>query len=242
MLKMSDIRKVYDTGRIKVEALKGIDIEVGAGEFVSIIGPSGSGKSTLMNIAGCLDTPSDGKYELDGEPVESLSMSRLADIRNRKIGFVFQAFNLLPYATAYENVELPMIFGKKAAKDRKKRTIELLEKVGLGDRLDHRPKELSGGEMQRVAIARSLANQPKLILADEPTGNLDSKSGKQIIDLFEERWKTGTTILMITHDSTVATRTNRVIYLKDGQVRKKPQEMATDIKALLDRKRLDAMQ
>jgi len=242
MLKMSDIRKVYDTGRIKVEALKGIDIEVGAGEFVSIIGPSGSGKSTLMNIAGCLDTPSDGKYELDGEPVESLSMSRLADIRNRKIGFVFQAFNLLPYATAYENVELPMIFGKKAAKDRKKRTIELLEKVGLGDRLDHRPKELSGGEMQRVAIARSLANQPKLILADEPTGNLDSKSGKQIIDLFEERWKTGTTILMITHDTTVATRTTRVIYLKDGQVRKKPQEMATDIKALLDRKRLDAMQ
>jgi len=242
MLKMKDIRKVYKTGKIKVEALKGIDMEIGAGEFVSIVGPSGSGKSTLMNIAGCLDTPSDGVYELDGEAVESLSMSRLADIRNRKIGFVFQAFNLLPYATAFENVELPMIFGKINAKERKKRATELLEKVGLGDRLDHKPKELSGGEMQRVAIARSMANRPKLILADEPTGNLDSKSGKQIIDLFEELWKTGTTILMITHDSTVATRTNRVIYLKDGQVRAKPQEMASDIKALLERKRLDAMQ
>ncbi len=242
MIKMEAIRKHYNTGKIKVEALKGIDLEIDGGEFVSIVGPSGSGKSTLMNIAGCLDTPSDGKYQLDGEYVESLSMSRLAETRNRKIGFVFQAFNLLPYATAYENVELPMIFGNVNAKERKKRTTELLERVGLGDRLDHKPRELSGGEMQRVAIARSLANKPKLILADEPTGNLDSKSGRAIIDLFEELWRAGSTILMITHDSTVATRTNRVVYLKDGVIHSRPREMAADMKALLERKRLDAMQ
>jgi len=241
MIEMETIRKHYNTGKIKVEALKGVDLEIDAGEFVSIVGPSGSGKSTLMNIAGCLDTPSDGKYRLDGESVEKLSMSRLAEIRNRKIGFVFQAFNLLPYASAFENVELPMIFGNVHAKERKKRATELLERVGLGDRLDHKPKELSGGEMQRVAIARALANKPKLILADEPTGNLDSKSGRAIIDLFEELWKSGSTILMITHDSTVATRTNRVVYLKDGLIHSKPREMAADMKALRDRKRLDAM-
>jgi putative ABC transport system ATP-binding protein len=239
MIKMREIRKIYDTGKIEVQALKGIDLDIEAGEFVSIVGPSGSGKSTLMNIAGCLDVPTDGVYELDSEPVHGLSMTRLAEIRNRKVGFVFQAFNLLPYATAFENIELPMIFGKVGARTRRKRAKELLERVGLSDRLDHRPPELSGGEMQRVAIARSLSMQPKLILADEPTGNLDSKSGAAIVDLFEELWKSGTTILLITHDSTVATRTNRVVYLKDGRVRSKPTDMAADMKALRERKRLD---
>ena len=241
MIKMTGISKAYNTGKIKVEALKGVDLVVDAGEFVSIVGPSGSGKSTLMNIAGCLDVPTGGKYWLDDEPVEGLSMSRLADIRNKKIGFVFQNFNLLSYATAYENVELPLIFGKVAAKIRRARVGELLDRVGLSDRADHKPPELSGGEMQRVAIARSLANHPKLILADEPTGNLDSASGKAIIDLFEELWKTGTTILIITHDSTVASRTSRVVLLKDGQIKKTAKDMAGDMKAFKERKRLDAM-
>jgi len=201
-----------------VKALKGIDLDLKSGEFVSIVGPSGSGKSTLMNIAGCLDVPSGGEYVLDGEAVENLEPNQLAEIRNRKIGFVFQNFNLLPYATAYENVELPLIFGNIPAKIRRERVTGLLERVGLEERQDHKPSELSGGEMQRVAIARALANQPKLILADEPTGNLDSKSGRGIIDLFEELWKAGSTVLMITHDQSIAKKTNRVIMLKDGLV------------------------
>lgn len=241
MIKMTGIQKIYSKGRMEVKALKGVDVEIGAGEFVSIVGPSGSGKSTLMNIAGCLDVPTEGVYELDGEPVEKLSMSRLAEIRNKKVGFVFQNFNLLPYATAFENVELPMIFGRVPTKTRRKRTEELLEKVGLGDRQDHKPTELSGGEMQRVAIARALSNKPKLILADEPTGNLDSTSGAAIIDLFEELWRSGTTILMITHDSTVASRTNRVVFLKDGLVVTRASDMAQDMKTFKERKRLDAM-
>lgn len=241
MIKMTGISKAYNTGKIKVEALKGVDLIVDAGEFVSIVGPSGSGKSTLMNIAGCLDVPTGGKYWLDNESVEGLSMSRLADIRNKKVGFVFQNFNLLSYATAYENIELPLIFGKVAAKIRRARVVELLEQVGLSNRADHKPPELSGGEMQRVAIARALANHPKLILADEPTGNLDSASGKAIIDLFEELWKTGTTILIITHDSTVASRTSRVIFLKDGMIKIAAKDMAKDMKAFKERKRLDAM-
>ncbi|MFH1891556.1 MAG: ABC transporter ATP-binding protein [Candidatus Zixiibacteriota bacterium] len=241
MIKMTGIQKIYAKGKMRVEALRGVDVEIGAGEFVSIVGPSGSGKSTLMNIAGCLDVPSEGVYELDGEQVEGLSMSRLAEIRNKKVGFVFQNFNLLPYATALENVELPMIFGRVPTKTRRKRATELLEKVGLSDRLDHKPTELSGGEMQRVAIARSLSNQPKLILADEPTGNLDSTSGAAIINLFEELWRSGTTILMITHDSTVASRTNRVVFLKDGCVVTKASDMAQDMRTFRERKRLDAM-
>jgi putative ABC transport system ATP-binding protein len=241
MIRMIGISKAYNTGKIKVEALKGVDLSIDAGEFVSIVGPSGSGKSTLMNIAGCLDVPTGGKYWLDDESVEELSMSRLADIRNKKIGFVFQNFNLLPYATAYENIELPLLFGKVPAKVRRARVVELLDRVGLSDRADHKPPELSGGEMQRVAIARSLANHPKLILADEPTGNLDSASGKAIIDIFEELWKTGTTILIITHDSTVASRTSRVVLLKDGMIKQSARDMAGDMKAFKERKRLDAM-
>jgi len=218
MIYMKDIVKIYDTGSIKVKALKGIDLEIQGGEFVSIVGPSGSGKSTLMNIAGCLDVPSGGKYVLDGQTVENLEMNELAEIRNKKVGFVFQNFNLLPYATAYENVELPLVFGNVPAKERKERVEMLLNKVGLGDRMKHKPTELSGGEMQRVAIARSLSNNPRLILADEPTGNLDSKSGRGIIKLFEELWKNGSTILMITHDQSIAKRTNRVVMLKDGVI------------------------
>lgn len=220
MIDMKNIEKVYRTagGKVKVMALRGVDLELKPGEFVSIVGPSGSGKSTLMNICGCLDTPSNGAYRLDGEQVEGLEPNDLAEIRNRKVGFVFQNFNLLPYATAFENVEMPLIFAGKPTKFRRQRVTELLQRVGLGDRLDHRPTELSGGEMQRVAIARALANSPKLILADEPTGNLDSKSGREIIDIFEELWQSGTTILMITHDPNVAKRTSRTILLKDGVI------------------------
>jgi putative ABC transport system ATP-binding protein len=218
MISMKSILKIYDTGSIRVKALKGVDLELKSGEFVSIVGPSGSGKSTLMNIAGCLDVPSGGEYLLDGQRVENLEPNELAEIRNRKIGFVFQNFNLLPYATAFENVELPLMFAGSPSRERKKRAAELLDRVGLGDRMDHRPAELSGGEMQRVAIARALANNPRLILADEPTGNLDSKSGQRIIALFDELWRDGSTILMITHDPNIAKRTNRLVKLKDGMI------------------------
>jgi putative ABC transport system ATP-binding protein len=218
MILMRDIVKIYDTGSVMVKALKGVDLDLKAGEFVSIVGPSGSGKSTLMNIAGCLDVPTGGEYILDGEQVGNMEMNELAEIRNKKVGFVFQNFNLLPYATAFENVELPLIFGNVAPRQRRERVAMLLDRVGLGDRMEHKPAELSGGEMQRVAIARALANQPRLILADEPTGNLDSKSGRDIINLFEELWKSGSTILVITHDQTIAKRTNRVVMLKDGLV------------------------
>ncbi len=218
MIEMNGIRKVYDTGRLTVAALKGLDMELEGGEFVSIVGPSGSGKSTLMNICGCLDTPTAGEYRLDGERVDGFNSNQLAEVRNQKIGFVFQNFNLLPYATAFENVEMPLIFAGTPAKKRRKRATELLNRVGLGNRLDHKPTELSGGELQRVAIARALANNPKLLLADEPTGNLDSKSGREIIDLFEELWKSGSTVLIITHDRAIAKRTSRTILLKDGLI------------------------
>jgi len=218
MIDMRQIRKTYSTGRIEVEALRGVDLVIDAKEFVSIMGPSGSGKSTLMNLMGCLDTPSSGEYHLDGQKVESLGPNELAEIRNKKVGFVFQNFNLLPYATAFENVEMPLIFGGVATRRRKDRAMELLTRVGLADRADHKPTELSGGEMQRVAIARALANRPRLILADEPTGNLDSASGAEIIKLFEELGRQGHTIVVITHDKEIARRTHRIIKLKDGMV------------------------
>ena len=218
MINMRGIRKVYSTGRIEVEALKGIDLVIGENEFVSVMGPSGSGKSTLMNLMGCLDTPSSGEYFLDGQKVESLSPNELAEVRNKKVGFVFQNFNLLPYATAFENVEMPLIFGGVASRKRRKRAMEFLDKVGLGDRADHKPTELSGGEMQRVAIARALVNRPRLILADEPTGNLDTASGQEIINLFEELGKQGHTVVVITHDHGIAARTHRIIKLRDGMI------------------------
>jgi putative ABC transport system ATP-binding protein len=218
MITMRNIRKTYSTGKMEVEALRGIDLVIEGNEFVSIMGPSGSGKSTLMNLMGCLDTPTSGEYFLDGQKVEKLSSNELAEIRNQKIGFVFQSFNLLPYATALENVEMPLIFAGIASKKRRKRAEELLEKVGLKERADHKPTELSGGEMQRVAIARSLANQPRLILADEPTGNLDSASGGEIIRLFQELAQQGHTIIVITHDNEISRRTQRIIKLRDGLI------------------------
>jgi putative ABC transport system ATP-binding protein len=218
MIKMKSIKKTYSTGKVEVEALKRIDLEVKKNEFISIMGPSGSGKSTLMNIMGCLDTPTSGEYLLAGEKVQNLNPNQLAEIRNQKIGFVFQNFNLLAYATALENIEVPLIFKGISSKKRKRRAEELLDQVGLKDRMDHKPTELSGGEMQRVSIARALACEPSLILADEPTGNLDSISGGEIVDLFENLWKQGNTIVVITHDNEISRRTQRIVKLKDGIV------------------------
>jgi putative ABC transport system ATP-binding protein len=218
MIQMKAIKKIYSTGKVEVEALKRIDLEVGKNEFISIMGPSGSGKSTLMNIMGCLDTPTSGEYLLAGEKVQDLNPNQLAEIRNQKIGFVFQNFNLLPYATALENIEVPLIFKGVSSRKRKRRAEELLDQVGLKDRMDHKPTELSGGEMQRVSIARALACEPSLILADEPTGNLDSISGGEIVDLFENLWKQGHTIVVITHDTGISRRTQRIIKLRDGMV------------------------
>jgi putative ABC transport system ATP-binding protein len=217
---MDGIRKVYDTGKVKVEALKGVSFTVKKGEFVAIVGPSGSGKSTLMNLLGCLDTPTSGAYELGGEPVAGLSRDALADVRNRRVGFVFQNFNLLPQISAQENVEMPLLFGGVPPKARRGRAAELLAKVGLGDRLDHKPTELSGGQMQRVAVARALAMTPDMLLADEPTGNLDSTSGGDIMGLFTELWSAGGTVIVITHDMSLARRASRVIEVHDGRILK----------------------
>ncbi len=218
VISMKQVRKTYQTGTVTFDALKGIDLEIASGEMIAVIGPSGSGKSTLMNLMGCLDVPSDGEYSLDGRKVNTLSSNELADIRNQKIGFVFQAFNLLPYATAAENVEVPLLFAKVKARERRKRVAELLARVGLADKMNNKPTEMSGGEMQRVAIARALANEPDIILADEPTGNLDSKSGGEIVKMFNELWKSGKTVIMITHDMSIAGQVDRVVRLKDGLV------------------------
>jgi putative ABC transport system ATP-binding protein len=218
VIRMEGIRKVYDTGKIQVEALKGVDLQVCAGEFVAIVGPSGSGKSTLMNLIGCLDTPTSGTYELRGEAVAAMNKEQLATIRNHRVGFVFQSFNLLPQISAFENVELPLLFGGLSGRARRKRATELLERVGLADRMEHKPTELSGGQMQRVAIARALAMEPDLLLADEPTGNLDSSSGQDIMSLFSDLWDQGRTIIVITHDSALAKRADRRIEIRDGNI------------------------
>jgi len=218
MIKMEKINKTYGTGTARVEALKEINLEIKENEFVGLIGPSGSGKSTLMNIIGCLDTPTSGQYYFEGEKVQEFRHNQLAEIRNRKIGFVFQNFNLLPYATTFENVELPMIFKGASARARRTKVMELLEKVNLAARAHHRPSELSGGEMQRVAIARALTNDPRLILADEPTGNLDTKSGEEILKIFEELWSQGHTLVIITHNPYIADVARRVVKLRDGLV------------------------
>ncbi|HYO76323.1 MAG TPA: ABC transporter ATP-binding protein [Thermoanaerobaculia bacterium] len=220
IIRMDAIRKVYDTGKVKVEALKGIDLDIHPGEFVAIVGPSGSGKSTLMNLLGCLDTPSDGTYEIGGDNVAGVTRDQLAEIRNRRVGFVFQSFNLLPHLSALENVELPMLFGGIAPKERRRRASELLDKVGLGERVDHKPTELSGGQMQRVAIARALAMNPDILLADEPTGNLDTSSGTDIMSIFNELWKSGRTLVIITHDPALARRASRVVEIRDGRITK----------------------
>lgn len=218
MIKLDNISKVYKTGAISLEALKDINITIEQGEFISIMGPSGSGKSTLMNIIGCLDTSTSGDYYLDEDNVAGLTFDQLSEIRNQKIGFVFQSFNLLPYSTAFENIELPMLYNGKKTKARKQRVKELLERVGLLDWALHKPTELSGGQQQRVAIARSLVNDPPILLADEPTGNLDSKSGFEIMEIFNDLWKSGKTILMVTHDSKIAEYSQRTIDLFDGKV------------------------
>ncbi len=218
IIDMSSILKVYDTGKVKVEALKGIDLVVESGEFVAIVGPSGSGKSTLMNLIGCLDTPTAGTYRLGGEDVSKFSRDQLADVRNRRVGFVFQGFNLLPQISAFENVEMPLLFGGVAPKKRRERVEELLGRVGLADRTDHKPTELSGGQMQRVAIARALAMHPDVVLADEPTGNLDTSAGGDIMSLFAELWKHGSTLVVITHDMTLARRASRIVEIRDGRI------------------------
>jgi putative ABC transport system ATP-binding protein len=218
MIRMRGISKTYTMGRVEVRALRGVDLDVGQNEYTAVVGPSGSGKSTLMNIIGCLDTPSAGEYVLSGERVFGLDRNRLAEIRNKHIGFVFQNFNLLPYATALENVELPLLFAGTPFRERRERAHAMLEKVGLGERVEHRPTELSGGQMQRVAIARALVNRPAILLADEPTGNLDSAAGQAIVSLFEELHASGQTIVLITHDAGLARLASRVVEVRDGQI------------------------
>ena len=218
MIELRNVIKEYRTGKVSFKALKGVSLNIDRGEYLAIVGPSGSGKSTMMNLIGCLDVPSDGDYFLDGKPVRKMTSNQLADLRNKRIGFVFQAFNLLPYASAFENVEVPLLFGKVPAKQRRKRIMEVLSQVGLADKADNKPTEMSGGEMQRVAIARALANEPEIILADEPTGNLDTVSGGAIIKLFDDLWKQGKTVIMITHDMNIARRAPRVVKIKDGLI------------------------
>ena len=217
LIQLEDITKTYDAGENAVQALDGIDVAIEYGQFVSIIGPSGSGKSTLMHILGCLDTPTTGKYWLDGQDVAELSARALARIRNQKIGFVFQIFNLLPRATVLKNVELPLLYAGLSRDERRERAGAALERVGLTNRAKFRPNELSGGQRQRVAIARALVNNPSLILADEPTGNLDQKTGSEIIDIFEQL-SGQETIILVTHDPTIASRTERRIKLVDGRI------------------------
>jgi putative ABC transport system ATP-binding protein len=218
LIVMNELTRVYDLGPQKIYALNGVNLTIEQGEYVAIMGPSGSGKSTLMNIIGCLDTPSSGSYLLDGVPVETLNDDELAAIRNRKIGFVFQTFNLLARTTALQNVELPLVYAKIPRAERRRLAEEALVAVGLGDRMTHQPNELSGGQRQRVAIARALVNKPSLLLADEPTGNLDSTTGREILDLFHELHARGNSIIMVTHEDDVAKEAKRVIHIRDGKV------------------------
>jgi putative ABC transport system ATP-binding protein len=217
VIQIENVKKIYQMGENQVAALRGVSLEIEPGEMVAITGPSGSGKSTLMNILGCLDQPTEGVYRLDGMDVQNMDDDQLATIRNKKIGFVFQSFNLLPRTTALDNVELPLVYAGTA--DRRGRAVNALEQVGLGDRIHHRPNELSGGQQQRVAIARALATEPAIILADEPTGNLDSQSGAEIMNIFKRlNREQGMTVILVTHDPDVAANAERTIQVKDGRV------------------------
>lgn len=218
LLELKELYKIYIMGSVEVQALRGIDLTIDKGEFISIMGTSGSGKSTLMNIIGCLDRPTKGNYFLEGIDIKEKSEDELSFIRNQKIGFVFQSFNLIARTSAVKNVELPMIYAKMHANDRHERAKQLLEKVGLGDRIHHMPNELSGGQRQRVAIARALANEPPIMLADEPTGNLDSKSSIEIMEIFRNLNEEGKTVIIVTHERDIAEYTDRIVTFKDGQI------------------------
>ena len=227
VIDLSDITKVYEMGEVKVHALRGVSLTVARGEMMTIMGPSGSGKSTMMNIVGCLDQPTSGSYVLDGQVVGELDDDQLAHIRNQKIGFVFQTFNLLSRTTAFENVALPLIYAGIPRSEREQRTKDALAAVGLSDRMEHTPTELSGGQQQRVAIARALVNSPSIILADEPTGNLDSKSGNEVMAVLQELNKErGITLVMVTHDPIIARHTSRIVHLYDGKLQR--EEMVED--------------
>jgi putative ABC transport system ATP-binding protein len=218
VIRTEALAKVYEMGAEQIHALNGIDVEIRKGEYVAIMGPSGSGKSTLMNLIGCLDSPSSGRYYLAGRLVSELDDDELAYIRNKEIGFVFQTFNLLPRATALHNVELPLIYNGTPAEERVERAKQALERVDLGSRMSHKPNELSGGQRQRVAIARALVNNPSIVLADEPTGNLDSRTGEEIMNLFENLHKQGNTIILVTHEMDIAQHAHRVIFIRDGKI------------------------
>jgi putative ABC transport system ATP-binding protein len=234
LIKLHEIRKVYVLGETKVEALRGVSLDIGRGEYVALMGPSGSGKSTLMNMLGCLDRPTKGSYLLDGEEVAKMSRDTRARLRNRKFGFVFQNFNLLARTSAVENVELPLLYDRRmSARERRRRAIEVLENVGLGDRLDHHPGQLSGGQQQRVAIARALVNRPAIIMADEPTGNLDSRTSREVIDLLRRLIdETDITIVLVTHDQNIARHAKRTVVLKDGTVVEDTTDFERAIRAL----------
>jgi putative ABC transport system ATP-binding protein len=218
VIKTQELAKVYEMGAEQVHALRGVDVEIRKGEYVAIMGPSGSGKSTLMNLIGCLDSPSSGKYWLAGRLVSDLDDDELAYIRNKEIGFVFQTFNLLPRATALHNVELPLIYNGTPSEERIEKAKKVLERVDLVDRMHHKPNELSGGQRQRVAIARALVNSPSIVLADEPTGNLDSKTGDEIMNLFRSLHAQGNTIILVTHEHDIAQHAHRIIYIRDGRI------------------------
>ncbi len=220
IIETHDLWKTYVMGSEEIHALRGVDLSIEGGEYVAIMGPSGSGKSTLMNLIGCLDTPSKGSYLLNGKQVSEMNDNELARIRNEEIGFVFQTFNLLPRASALHNVELPLVYAGVPSKDRQDRAREALRKVELEDRMSHKPNELSGGQRQRVAIARSLVNNPSILLADEPTGNLDSKTGVEIMALFERLYRLGNTIVLVTHEPDIAAHAHRVVHIRDGRVEK----------------------
>ncbi|WP_376777583.1 ABC transporter ATP-binding protein [Flavobacterium covae] len=218
LIKISNIKRDFQLGSEIIHVLKGIDLQINKGEYVALMGPSGSGKSTLMNLLGCLDTPTSGQYILNGKDVSKMIDDELAEIRNKEIGFVFQTFNLLPRTTALDNVALPMIYAGYSKTDRNLRATEVLKQVGLGDRMDHQPNQLSGGQRQRVAVARALVNKPSIILADEPTGNLDSKTSVEIMRLFDEIHANGNTVILVTHEEDIAQHAHRIIRLKDGLI------------------------